>query len=224
MKNETTIVNHVSGNGNIIISGSNSKNQKGFKSKLDTKQMVLIAMLAALSYVLMLLHLPFKFLGFLEIEFSDIPALVAGLAYGPVVAVLIELIKNLIKVITNTTTAGVGELANFVVSASFMLTACFFYKRLKGNLKPVISLVLATIAMTIVGAVMNYYVMLPLYATFMGGMDNVVAFAAKAIPAIDNPAKLVAYGICPFNIFKGAYVSIIGCGIYEITRKALQRG
>lgn len=222
MKNETTIMNHVSGSGNTVIISNDSKNKKVIGAKLDTKKMVLIAMLSALSYVLMLLHFPIKFMGFLEFEFSDIPALVAGFAYGPIVAVLIELIKNLLKALTNTTTAGIGEAANFIISSAFMFVACFSFKHLKGNAKAVISLVSGTIAMTVVGAFINYYVMLPLYATFMGGMDNVVNFAAKAIPVIDNPAKMVVYGISPFNIIKGIYVSVIGYGIYKIARKVLR--
>ena len=77
------------------------------KELFATKNLVLISLLSAVAYVLMLLHFPIKFIGFLELEFSDIPAIIGGILYGPAVGVIIELIKNLIKAITATTTGGV---------------------------------------------------------------------------------------------------------------------
>lgn len=192
------------------------------KNVTATRKMVIIAMFSALSYVLMLVKFPIAYLGFLEFEFSDIPALVAGLSFGPISAVMIELIKNLIKFITNTTTGGVGEFANFLISSSFMLVSCGLYKCLKCRGKLFISFGLGTISMTIVGGVMNYFVLLPLYASFMGGMANIVNLAAKTIPAIDSSAKLVVFGISPFNIFKGIYISAIGYYLYKLLRSVLQ--
>lgn len=206
MKNETTMDNSALGNGKLFT----------------TKHMVVIAMFSALSYVLMLIKFPVAFLGFLEFEFSDIPALVAGLAYGPLPAVMIELIKNLVKVATNTTTGGVGEFANFIISSSFMLVSCGLYRGLKNRGKVITSFAAGTIAMTIVGGLMNYFILLPLYGSFMGGVENVVALAAKTIPAIDSSVKLVVYGISPFNIVKGIYISALGYYLYKLLRKVLQ--
>ncbi|MBR3771046.1 MAG: ECF transporter S component [Clostridium sp.] len=194
----------------------------------STKQLVLIGMLSALSYILMLLKLPIAYLGFLEFEFSDIPALVAGFAYGPLTAVVIELIKNLIKALMGTTTGGVGELANFIVSSSYMIITCGLFKLLKNkgdktqNVRTVIACMLGTITMTIAGGLMNYYVLLPMYAGFMGGMDNIVKLASNTISIIDNAGALVVIGISPFNIFKGIYVSLIGFFLYRVFRKELQ--
>lgn len=193
------------------------------KTATATRKMVTIAMFSALSYVLMILKFPVAYLGFLELEFSDIPALVGGLAFGPISAVMIELIKNLIKLITNTATGGVGELANFLISASFMLVSCGLYKCLKCRCKLAISFGLGTIAMAIIGGVMNYFVLLPLYATLMtGGMPDILNGAARTIPAIDSSLKLVVIGITPFNIFKGIYISVIGYYLYKLLRSVLQ--
>ena len=216
MKNETTIVNQVSGNHNTVI------NVTGSKRMFSTKQMVIIAMFSALSYVLMLIKFPISYLGFLEFEFSDIPALVAGLAYGPVTAIIIELIKNLIKALTSSFTGGVGELANFLVSSAFMFASCSLYHILKGRMKAVISFVAGTLAMTVTGAIMNYYVLLPLYAKILGGMDGILGTASETIPAINSVGALVVIGISPFNVFKGIYVSLIGLAIYKLLRKVLQ--
>lgn len=192
------------------------------KRKFSTKQMVVIAMFSALSYVLMFLKFPISYLGFLEFEFSDIPALVAGLTYGPLTAVIIELIKNIIKVSTGSFTGGVGELANFIITASYMFTVCTLYKVLGGKKKVVLSFATGTIVMTLVGAIMNFFVLLPLYAVVFGGMDAILGLAAKTIPSIDSVAMLVVIGISPFNIFKGIYVAFAGYWIYKFLRKVLQ--
>lgn len=192
------------------------------KRKFSTKQMVVIAMFSALSYVLMFLKFPISYLGFLEFEFSDIPALVAGLTYGPLTAVIIELIKNIIKVSTGSFTGGVGELANFIITASYMFTVCMLYKVLGGKKKAVLSFATGTVVMTLVGAIMNFFVLLPLYAVVFGGMDAILGLAAKTIPSIDSVAMLVVIGISPFNIFKGIYVAFAGYWIYKFLRKVLQ--
>lgn len=218
MKDQTTITNSISGRGNTII-----VNEKTAGRRFSTKKMVIIAMFSALSYVLMLLKFPIVYLGFLEFEFSDIPALVAGLAYGPLTAVIIELIKNLIKGLTGSFTGGVGELANFAVSATYMFIACGIYKHVKGRTKIVLGFAAGTVAMTIVGGLLNYFVLLPLYAEFMaGGMDGIINFAANTIPAITNPVKLVVIGISPFNIIKGIYIAFIGYYIFKLLRRVLQ--
>lgn len=189
--------------------------------RLSTQRMVMIAMLSALAYVLMLIHFPIKYLGFLEFELSDIPAVVAGVAYGPLSAVLIELIKNLLKLLTNTTTGGVGEMANFIISSSFMIVSCGLYHKLRDRSKILISFVVGTLAMTVVAGLMNYFVLLPLYASFAGGMDNIVALAKATIPTIDDAGELVVLGISPFNLVKGMYISVFGYYIYKMFKKVI---
>ncbi len=214
---------------NMVVKSETSQKSNTHKSsvsnqkrKFTTKQMVIIAMFSALSYVLMLLKLPISYLGFLEFEFSDIPALVAGLAYGPMTAVIIELIKNLIKALTSSFTGGVGELANFVISASYMFTVCSLYKILKGRRKVITCCTVGTVVMTLIGAFMNYFVMLPLYAVVFGGMDGIIEIANKTIPAINSVEKLVIIGISPFNLFKGAYIGFVGYWVYKLIRSALR--
>ncbi len=200
--------------------------QKG--TVLSTKQMVLVSLLAALSYVLMLIHLPYKHLGFLEIEFSDIPAVFAALQFGPFAGVFVELIKNIIKAITASTTSGIGELANFIISIAYIIPVGILYKVRKarqikhGNSKSwsgifmIFLFFVGTAAMVITGALLNYFVMIPLYARLFGGMDVVVGIAAAGVPAIKNLGSLVLLGITPFNIAKGIGISIIGYYAFRI--------
>ncbi len=209
-------------------------NQKG--TIFTTKQMIIISMFAALSYALQLISLPYKHLGFLEFEFSDIPAVIASLQYGPFAGILIEFIKNLIKAITASTTAWVGEATNFLISCAFILPVSLLYKmkKSKGSISDkkdksrvgeliylVFIFAVAVITMTIAGALINYFVMIPLYAKAFGGMDSVIGFAASTVPAIKDLAGLVIIGITPFNIVKGITISVIGYYTYRLLRGRL---
>jgi riboflavin transporter FmnP len=203
-------------------------------SLLSTKKLVIIALLSALAYALMLIHLPFKYLGFLELEFSDIPAVIAALQFGPLAGVLVELIKNLIKALTASTTGMIGELANFLISSAYMISVGILYKlrmkkksnatagsqevKAKNGAYMIMTFTVGIIAFATAGALLNYYVMLPLYAKFLGGIDAVVGMASNYLSAIKNLSGMVIIGITPWNIFKGIYISIIGYYIYRFLK------
>lgn len=191
------------------------------RSLFTTKQRVTLAMLSALAYVLMLIHLPFKYLGFLELEFSDVPAVIASLVYGPAAGVAVELIKNLIKAVTATTTGGVGELANFLISACYVIPIGILFQRLRGRARVLGSFGAGMAAFVAAGIVVNYFITVPLYASLFGGMDVVVGAAAATVPAIKNLATIVLFGITPFNIVKGLLVSVTGYLVYKMFRKSL---
>lgn len=191
------------------------------KTMFTTKQMVTLAMLSALAYVLMLIHLPFKYLGFLELEFSDVPAIVASLVYGPLAGTIVELIKNAIKAITATTTGGVGELANFLTSACYVIPIGILFQRLKGKTKVFGSFAAGIAGFVVSGILVNYFITVPLYAKLFGGIEVVVGAAAATVPAIKNLATIVILGITPFNIVKGLLMSIVGYMVYKVFRKSL---
>lgn len=196
---------------------SNSNNSKG--TVFSTRAMVTISLLSALSYVLMLLESP-PFIGFLRLELSDIPAIIGAFQFGPMAGLVIELIKNLIKGITATKTAGIGELANFIVSAAYVVPAAIIYRRMKNNYKAILSFGVATVCMAFAGFLMNYFVTIPLYATLYGGMENVLA-AATVIPGIKDKFTLVLLGITPFNLVKGIFLGVIGNYTYRFLKNRL---
>ncbi|MDF2906499.1 MAG: rane protein-like protein [Herbinix sp.] len=207
-------------------------------SLFSTKQLVTIGLLSALSYVLMLVHFPFKYLGFLEFEFSDIPAVIAALTYGPVAGVVVELIKNLVKALTASTTGMIGELANFLISSAFIIPVGILHKlrvakksktmsnntsgtKSRDGLYMIFIFAVGTIAMATAGALLNYFVMLPLYAKLFGGMDVIVGIASANVSAVKDLASLVIIGITPFNIVKGIYISAIGYYTYRFLRGSI---
>ena len=206
---------------NNVATHSNEKKEAARGSMFTTKRMVTLAMLSALAYVLMLIHLPFKYLGFLELEFSDVPAVIASLVYGPVSGVVVELIKNAIKAVTATTTGGVGELANFLISACYVIPIGFLFQRLKGKTRVFGSFAAGMAGFIAAGIAVNYFITVPLYANLFGGMEIVVGVAAATVPAIKDLATIVILGITPFNIVKGLLMSFVGYMVYKLFRKSL---
>lgn len=163
----------------------------------STEMLVKIALLSAIAVVLMVFEFPIlPAFPFLKIDLSDLPAVIGAFGFGPIVGIVIELIKNiLIILVKGTGTAGVGELANFIVGASYVGMAGLIYKKNKTKTGAVISLAAATIAMTIVGVLANYYILVPLYKLQLQGADYIT--------------KYIVSGIVPFNLIKGIMVSAI---------------
>lgn len=144
------------------------------KTLFSTRDLVIIGLFSALAYVLMLLESP-GYLGFLRIEFSDVPAILGGLGLGPAAGVFIELIKNIIKALS-TKTIGAGELANFVVGSAYVLPLSIIYRKWKGKHRLLVGYVAGTVAMCAAGMIINYFVTLPLYSNMFGGVDALIGY------------------------------------------------
>jgi riboflavin transporter FmnP len=182
--------------------------------RLSVSKMTKVAMLSVLAFILMLIELPLPiFPGFLKIDISDVPALIAGFALGPVAGVAVEAIKNMIHLL-RTSTGGVGELANFLIGAAIVFPSAWLYQKKKNKSGAIIGLAVGTVAMAIVGAVANYFVLIPFYANFMP-IDAIVAMGSVVNQSIDSVATLVLFGIVPFNLFKGLVISLFTMLLYK---------
>lgn len=157
-------------------------------------------MLAAMAIVLQLMGavLP-KVSGFLDVEFSDLPAIIGTLALGPVCGIAIEAVKNVIHCAVSTT-GFVGELANFIVNGTFVLVLGVMYKIKKTKKMAIIGFSLATVVYTFAAMATNYYLMFPLY----------MADAPKEVMW-----SIILTAVTPFNIIKGVILSVITMLIYK---------
>ncbi|MCT4566160.1 MAG: ECF transporter S component [Maledivibacter sp.] len=181
----------------------------------STNSLVKIALLSVIAYILMLIEIPiFFFPGFLQIDLSDMPALIGAFALGPVAGVIIEIIKNLLHLITKTNTGGVGELANFLVGASLVIPAGALYAKNRKKSMALFGMLLGTVLMSIVGSIANYYILIPFYAKLMP-IEQIIAWSAAANGAITDVKTLILYGVAPFNLLKGLVVSILTILIYK---------
>ncbi|MEI4830447.1 ECF transporter S component [Bacillus sp. FJAT-53711] len=172
------------------------------KQKKSVVQMMSVAMLSSIAYLLMMLDFPLPGLPpFLQIDFSDIPALIAAIMFGPISGVIVEGIKNVLYygIQGDLTGVPVGEVANFVAGCLFILPASLLFRKHRTVKSLTTGLMFGTIVMTVIMSVLNYFIIFPAYTWFLGQ------------PAMSNGAmrQIIVAGILPFNIIKGIIVTII---------------
>ena len=173
--------------------------------------------LAAAAIVLMFIETPLPFMPvFLKFDFSEVPVLLAAFALGPVSAILVEMIKNLVH-LPFTQTGGVGELANFIVGCAFVVPAALVYRRHKTKSAAIVGMLVGTLSMALLASLMNYFVMIPFYITVMGfTMGAIVGMTNEAGNKLVTDLKsLILFVFVPFNLFKGLIVSLIVGLIYK---------
>ncbi|WP_371364223.1 Riboflavin transporter RibU [Sporomusa rhizae] len=175
-----------------------------------------IAVLAGAAAILMVMELPIVFMPvFLKLDFSEIPAVIGAFALGPMAGCLIVLVKNLIH-LSSTQTAGVGEMANFLVGSLFVIPAAWIYKCKKNKTGAVLALLSGTVCMTLTAAVLNYWVLLPLYQAALNfPPEALINMGRAANPHVVDLKTFVVFAIVPFNLFKGIVVSVITLVVYK---------
>ena len=188
------------------------------ENKLFTlKHLVLMGMFGALGAVLMLFEFPIPFIAppFYGLDLSEIPVLVGTFSMGPLAGLVIELVKILVKLVLKPTTTGfVGEFANFCIGCSLVLPAGFLYKRNKTKKGALIGMIIGTVSMAVIGAVLNALVMIPFYSNFMP-LESIIAAGAAINPVVSNVWTFAFACVAPFNLVKGALVSLFTTLVYK---------
>ena len=200
-----------------------------FKSKpMTAKFIARTAVFAAISIILytvpfLKFSLPI-FPAFLEIHLDEIPAFMAGFAYGPLSGFLVVLVKTLVK-LPLTNTAGVGELADFIYSAAFVIPAALIYKKkhtLKGAL---LSLLVATVVQLLVSSFGTTFIMLDMYSMLYHLPKSVIlGMCQKINPAVkDLTWPFLLMVALPFNALKDAIVVLVTALLYKRLRNLFKR-
>ncbi len=185
---------------------------------MKIKDLSLISILAAMAVILMLIEIPLFFApGFYKMDLSEIPVLIGTFLLGPVSGVVIEFVKILGNFLINgTSTAFVGEIANFFVGIAFCVPAGIIYKKIKNRKGAMLSLIIGTLSMTVVGGFLNAFVLLPVYSIFMNiPIDSFIGMGSAVNPLVSNLPTLILFAVVPFNIIKGVLVSCIVFFIYK---------
>ena len=186
---------------------------------LSTRKITMIGLFSALAVILHMLDFPIPFLapGFYQLDFSEIPALVGAFAFGPVAGVMIEFCKILLKlVIKGTSTAFVGDLANFVIGCSLILPASILYLFKKTKKRAVMACVAGTLIMTVFGTAFNGVYLLPAFSKLFGmPMDAIIAAGAQINGNIHSVTSFVVFAVAPMNIIKGVAASGVTMLIYK---------
>ncbi len=199
-------------------------NTKG-KTRFSTKTIAKIGVLGAIAAIIHIFDFALPFApNFYKLDFSEIPVLLGAFSLGPVAGVVIELVKVLLKLILKgTTTAIVGDFGNFLVGCALILPAAIIYTKNKSFKSAIIGLIVGTISLAIVGALMNYFILIPFYASTGFPLDKIIGMGNAVNKNIVSLWTLVLYAVVPFNIVKGTLVSIITMLVYKRLSPLLHR-
>ena len=174
------------------------------------------AMLGAVAAVLMYLEFPIPIMpAFVKLDVSELPALIASFAYGPVSGVLVCLIKNLIK-LPSTSTAAVGELFNFVMGALFVGVAGIVYKRNKTRKGAIVGALLGALVMAVVSVPYNYFIVYPAYVVLYHlPLEAIIGMYQAINPSVDGLLTCLITFNFPFTLFKGLLDAALCFLIYQ---------
>jgi len=174
------------------------------------------AMLGAVAAVLMYLEFPIPIMpAFIKLDVSELPALIASFAYGPVSGVLVCLIKNLIK-LPSTSTAAVGELFNFVMGALFVGVAGIVYKRNKTRKGAIVGALLGALVMAVVSVPYNYFIVYPAYVVMYHlPLEAIIGMYQAINPSVDGLLTCLLVFNLPFTFVKGVLDAVLCFLIYK---------
>lgn len=181
---------------------------------LSVRTISMTAMLSAVAYLLGFVEFPVPLSpSFARMDLSDLPALIGAFAFGPLSGLLIELVKNALQLLT-TSTGGIGEIANFLMGASYVVAAGVQYKHHKTKKTALLACVAASFVMGIAAALANYFILLPLFENFMP-LDQLIASFAEFLPFIHTKLDVVLFNAFPFNLLKGLVIGGVTMLIYK---------
>lgn len=171
-------------------------------------KMIKISLLVAISVVLMYFDFPIiPAFPWLQIDLSEVPALIGGFAYGPITGGIIVILKVILRFfLKGTGTAFVGEIANIIIGLALVVTASYVYHRKKSKKTAIIGMSAGALVMEIAGILANIYILLPLFGMKMEGAEL---------------ANYIFLGIVPFNAIKALIVSVVTYLLYKKVCRAI---
>lgn len=193
------------------------KNTQATNKKFSAKKiraLTVTAVLGAIAAVLQLLEFTIPIMpGFIKMDFSDFPALLASFALGPWSGVGVCLIKNLVKLLT-TSSAGIGELSNFLLGCLMVVPAGLIYKHKKTRKFALIGTIFGAVCMAGMSMLTNYYIVYPVYATFMP-MDLILAAYQAILPRVTTLWQALLIFNVPFTFIKGMLCAVLTFLVYK---------
>ena len=188
------------------------------------RRVSIIGICSALAAVLHILDFPLLFLApeFYKLDFSELPVMLCGFYLGPSSAVACEGIKILLKLLLKgTSTAFVGDFANFAVGCSFVLPAVILYHTKKSKKSAIGGLACGTFSLTVFGSAFNALYLLPKFAELFMPMEAIIAAGSAIHSGIDSVWSFVLLAVAPLNLVKGLSVSILTLLLYKRVARPL---
>lgn len=193
------------------------------RSLTRVRALTVTAMLSAIAFVLMFLDFSVPLIpSFVKMDISELPALLAAFALGPVYGTVVCLVKNLIHLMI-TSTAGAGELCNFLLGASFVIPAGLLYRRMKSRKGALIGVLIGSVIMALFSIPLNYYVTYPIYSNFMP-IDVILGMYQAIRPSVNSLLECLIVFNAPFTLVKGLIDAALCFLIYKSLSPILHRG
>ena len=173
------------------------------------------ALLGAIGFVLMAIEISLPIMpSFIKLDFSELPALIATFAYGPLYGVAVCFVKNFLHLfITNT--AGVGELANFLMGVFFVVPAGLIYNKMKSRKGALIGSLLGAAVMAVACVFINLFITYPIYYKILIPEQVILSMYQAILPSVDSILKSLVIFNLPFTFAKGILVSLICFFVYK---------
>lgn len=180
----------------------------------QTKKITFTAIFAAIASVLMFYEFPLPFMPpFLKVDLSGAIILIGAFIFGIAPALSMVLIKDLIHLLS-TQTGGAGELADFLMSATLIVVTILIYQRKRTRGGAILGCTLGTVAMSLMGMLTNRFIIIPFYSLTMP-IKEIIAACGQINPLIGSLDGYLLFGVLPFNLMKGAILSIITIIMYQ---------
>ncbi|MEG2204023.1 MAG: ECF transporter S component [Oscillospiraceae bacterium] len=179
-----------------------------------TRRIAITAMFAAVATVLMYFELPLPFMPpFLKVDPSSIAILIGSFILGPVSGIAMAFIKAFVHFFSSGT-GGVGELADFIITASFAVSASVVYRRHHTKRGAVLACAVGTVAISIAGVLANKFLLLPFFSQVMP-VEAIFEACGAVNPFIHDTNSYLLFGALPFNLIKGVLVSLLTFPVYK---------
>jgi riboflavin transporter FmnP len=213
----------------IAILGVLAKLSEHFLIKVRTvspaRRISIVGICAAIAAVLHILDFPLLFLApeFYKLDFSELPIMLCGFYLGPSAAVVCEAVKILLKLLLKgTSTAFVGDFANFAVGCSLVLPAAIIYHTKKSRVSALWGLVLGTLILTVFGSAFNAIYLLPKFSQLFGlPLENIIGMGAAINGNISSVSTFVLLAVAPLNLIKGISISVLTLLLYKKVARPL---
>ena len=175
------------------------------KKLFSVKEMVLIAMLAAIAFVVVsVVRIPVVL--FLKYEPKDVIITIGGFLLGPLAAFITSLVVSLVEMVSISDTGPIGALMNLLSTCSFACTAAILYKKRHTLSGAIGGLLLGSVVMVAAMLLWNWLIT-PLY----------MGVARSAVEGMLIPMFL------PFNLLKAGLNSALVLVLYKPLVTALRK-
>ena len=182
----------------------------------NTRKLAGVAMLSAVGFILMFIELSVPIMpAFIKLDFSELPALLAAFAYGPMAGATVCLLKNVIHVFIGGTTMGVGELSNFLMGVMYVVPAGLIYRKIKSRKGALIGSVTGCVISSVYCLPHNYFLIYPLFGKFVLPLEAILGMYKAINPNVNDLFTAIAMFNVPFTFVKELLTAAIAFLIYK---------